>query len=350
MRIGSLFTGTGALDLAAQAVFGGEVVWHSDIKPAAVTFLEHRYPATPNIGDITLIDPRDVAPIDLLTFGWPCQPHSSAGKRLGEKDPRALFPEVLRLARHLRPRILLGENVARVISNGELRRVARTLAEIGYVGAWRCLTAGEVGAPHKRDRLFLVAVREDVEPPDLGPVRVAGAPSRLTLLKTPTANLGSNGGTQHPDKRKAGGHGPTLADEVEWLLPTPSASSYGTNQGGAAGRVGPVRESLNTMARNERFAADRWGRYSQAIARWEPIIGRPAPEPTAPSPVAGRKPVLAPAFVEWMMGLPAGWVTDVPGLARTQQLSMLGDGVVPQQAIAAYRGLFAELTQGERAA
>ena len=76
-------------------------------------------------------------------------------------------------------------------------------------------------------------------------------------------------------------------------------------------------------------AAGAWGDYAPAIRRWGRILGRPAPAPTEP----GRNgPRLSPRFVEWMMGLPAGHVTDVPGLARNAQLKALGNGVVPQQA------------------
>ncbi|MER5312724.1 hypothetical protein ABT034_33680 [Streptomyces sp. NPDC002773] len=70
--------------------------------------------------------------------------------------------------------------------------------------------------------------------------------SSSPLLKTPTANLAINGGSQHPDKRKAGGHGPTLADEVEHLLPTPTATPYGNNQSPSPGAA--VRPSLNSLA------------------------------------------------------------------------------------------------------
>lgn len=74
------------------------------------------------------------------------------------------------------------------------------------------------------------------------------------------------------------------------------------------------------------------GIYAAAIARWEALT-RPAPAPTEP----GRSgPRLSPAFVEWMQGLPAGWVTDLPGTSRNDQLKMLGNGVVPQCAAAAY--------------
>jgi DNA (cytosine-5)-methyltransferase 1 len=364
-RIGSLFTGYGGLDAAALALLGPEshVVWHSDIKPAACILLDRRDLGVPNLGDIHAINPGSVEPVDALTFGWPCQPHSSAGKRLGEADPRALWPEVARLVAGLRPRYLFGENVARVASNGELRRVVAALAELGYLGTYRTLRASDVGAPHRRDRLFLFAVRGDVADAGGGPVagaaalagggagpaglgaaepggRDLGAPD-LTLLPTPceTDRKGSNP-LNRPVKDD------DLPTRIARLLPTPSASSYGTNQGGAAGRVGPVRESLSTMAGNGHL--HRWGRYAAAVARWEALT-RPAPEPTQVSPRTG-KPQLAPAFVEWMMGLPAGWVTDVPGLSRNQQLSLLGDGVCPQQACAAFDELAGRMFHVEHAA
>ena len=80
----------------------------------------------------------------------------------------------------------------------------------------------------------------------------------------------------------------------------------------------------------------RWGVYAAAIARWEVLLGRPVPEPTQP----GRhgRPVLAPPFVEWLMGVPHGWVTDLE-LPRTAALRVLGNGVVPQQAAAAIQAL-----------
>ena len=79
-----------------------------------------------------------------------------------------------------------------------------------------------------------------------------------------------------------------------------------------------------------------WGAYGSAIARWEQILGRPAPRPTEPGRTGER---LSPAFVEFMMGLPEGWVTGVPGLSRSQQLHALGNGVVPRQCAMALRML-----------
>lgn len=137
------------------------------------------------------------------------------------------------------------------------------------------------------------------------------------LFKTPTANLGSNGSAQHPDKRKAGGHGPTLEDEVVFLL-----------------NVDPEAEHPDDGPHSP---ADWWGPFATAVYRWEVIQGTAAPVPIVRGPRGGIK--LSPKFAEWLMGLPDGWVTDVPGLDHKEQLARIGNGVVPQQAYEAFRFL-----------
>ena len=129
------------------------------------------------------------------------------------------------------------------------------------------------------------------------------------------------------------GHGASLSIEAQRLLPTPTCQDPNASGGGYNGQTNTTLTDATVRQPEE------WGRYAPAIRRWEALT-RPAPPPTQPS----RKgtPQLSPAFVEWMMGLPAGWVTDVPGLTRNQQLKALGNGVVPQQAGAAMRLLLAE--------
>lgn len=117
----------------------------------------------------------------------------------------------------------------------------------------------------------------------------------VQLLPTPGANLGYNGGPQHPDKRRAGGHSVSIEDAVHGL--------------------------------------DRWGAYAAAIHRHERMLGRPAPSPTEPG--RNGNPRLSARFAEWMMGLPDGWVTGVPGITRKEALKALGNGVVLLQAVAA---------------
>lgn len=333
----SYCTGYTGLEMAVRAVIGDfDVLSHSDIKPAANALLAYHYPDIPNLGDMRAIDYAGLDRADVMIGSWPCQPHSAAGKRLGEADPRDLWPEYLRAIDATRPAIFFGENVARITSNGELRRVVTSLAERGYVGAWRSVRASDVGACHRRDRMFIVAIDPAANTAGIG--RIEGWTEHARVQRRQDAALGSSG--VHLS-----------------LLPTPSASNYGTNQGGAAGRVGVVRESLDTMARKGRFL--RWGKYTDAIARHEQALGRLVPEPTQPSVRTG-KPQLSARFVEWMMMLPDGWVTDVPGLVdsprksvRNAQLSLLGDGVVPAQGAAAFRFLMTHLTTrftGEMAA
>ncbi len=87
----------------------------------------------------------------------------------------------------------------------------------------------------------------------------------------------------------------------------------------------------------DRRTVQRWGRYADAIARWEHITGQPAPTPALLNDADGPRP--APAFVEWLMGLPTGWVTDADGLTQNQQITALGNGVLPLHAAAAVTAL-----------
>ena len=147
---------------------------------------------------------------------------------------------------------------------------------------------------------------------------------RDALLCTPSASDGAGGKTS-----RSGGR----IDEP--LLPTPKAhdGEFGTPR--TTGR--PIEKSthLGTIASLEKTS--HWGKYAPAIARWEQIVG-PAPAPTEPN--KNGNPRLSAAFSEWLMGWPAGWVTDPDiGISRNDQLRILGNGVVVQQAIAALRYL-----------
>lgn len=118
------------------------------------------------------------------------------------------------------------------------------------------------------------------------------------------------------------------------LLPTPKASDGphgGPNQRDAAGRCYLPGQAVRL---DDRWVAADGTDYGPAVRRWEHITGRSAPCPTEPGTRGNRR--LSPAFVEWMMGLPAGWVTAVPGIPRKEQLKILGNGVVPHQAHHAY--------------
>jgi DNA (cytosine-5)-methyltransferase 1 len=118
------------------------------------------------------------------------------------------------------------------------------------------------------------------------------------------------------------------------LLPTPRASD-GT-KGSPHGSKGDLTLPSAALNLPHRQPPSPGGAYEPAILGWETILGRPAPQPTETG--TRGQPRLSARFVEWMMGLPAGWVTDLP-LTRAAQMRLLGNGVVPQQAIAAFLAL-----------
>jgi DNA (cytosine-5)-methyltransferase 1 len=124
------------------------------------------------------------------------------------------------------------------------------------------------------------------------------------------------------------GHGKSLSIEAQRLLPTPRASD-GPDPSSHARSWSSTDYNLHNVAREQ-----QWGQYAAAIARWEALT-RPAPPPTETGPKGN--PRLSDAFSEWLMGLPDGWVTDVPGITRNEALKALGNGVCPQQAAAALR-------------
>lgn len=355
MKSGSLFTGTAALDMAAAEVLGAEPAWFADLDPAAAALLAHHYPGVPNLGDITEADWDLVAllaPVDLVTGGWPCQPFSLAGKQKGADDDRALWPEVDRCLRALRPRYVLLENVPAVVTAGELERVATSLATLGYRFAWVCIPASAVGAPHRRERFFLLAAlgdtavcgRDDAPAPGrrrestwpVGGPGVAAADTAVPGLQGSFAPGSSSGAESetHPNAERNSG-----------------ASAPDADNCGRTARVQPQRahEDRDAQPWNELDGHRlEWAGYEPAIRRWESILGRPAPVPTIRGARGGR--VLNPELPEWMMGLPGGWITGVPGLSRAQQLKLAGNGVVPRQAVAAYRYLLGVLDEDARAA
>lgn len=160
MRVGSLFAGIGGFDLAAERV-GWEVAWQSEIDPYACKVLAKNFPLVPNLGDITTLDGTTAPPVDLLCGGFPCQDISLAGKGAGITGSRSgLWTHYARLIDETAPRWAVIENVSALRSRG-LDVVLGALDALGYDAEWHCLPAASVGAPHRRDRIWVVAHRRD---------------------------------------------------------------------------------------------------------------------------------------------------------------------------------------------
>lgn len=155
---GSLFAGIGGIDLGLERA-GWTGRWQVEYDPYCTRVLAKHWPDVQRYGDITTVDWSGVERVDLLAGGFPCQPVSAAGRRLAQDDARWLWPEFLRAIRALRPSYVLVENVPGLLSAG-FGEVLGDLAESGYDADWDCIPAAVVGAPHLRDRIFVVAYAE----------------------------------------------------------------------------------------------------------------------------------------------------------------------------------------------
>lgn len=499
LKLGSLFSGWGGLDLAIVAAFEAwfgcrvETVWVSDIEPGPRKVLALRWPNVPNLGDITTVRWAQVERVEIVGGGSPCQDISQAGRMAGMREGTRsnLWVEMREAIRVLEPTFVIWENVNAALSTtaasamesdprllGDhpagvpaLRaagRVLGDLATLGFDAEWVSLAASDVGAPHRRKRVFVAAAHpgrlrrltraglrpngpgwlgrgrsgdharqaapvtllptpltsdtQNPAPADLrrgtpqlraisslsptpratdgtkggpnqrgskGDLMLPSAVSRL--LPTPTATQSGNTAENHlrkkPGRRTVTDLGILIEEGLiatgGQLLPTPTASdgertsaSYARGNPTLAGALLPTpraarggsstetRDLLlptpsvaDSMGGHLRRGGDRadelllkgiavaqaWGPYTQAIARWEEIVG-PAPSPTVTSdtylamrkrrlergdrrPVGMRgslRPVLKlnPAFAEWMMGAPRGWFTDIPNITYNEALRM----------------------------
>ena len=411
LRIGSLCTGYGGLDMAVMDVLDATVAWHCQYDPDdrhqyAARILEHHWPNVPNHGDITAIDWTQVEPIDVLTAGFPCQDLSYAGRGAGIKEGTrsGLWYAVARAVGALRPRLVVLENVRAIVARRPgLDVVLASLAELGFDAEWTCVRASDVGAPHLRERWFLLAWPADTAGPRLegaglrgraaerggaaadadderehGRRGPGGQPQRH--LAGPDRDAADAQGERHGNARTQSERGISAAaltgspanaagiragEPADEALPDAEGRKARLVPGGRGERVAADADLGGLHARPHpsgrgplgRDAADRggapgvsWGPYGPAVARWERILGRPAPRPVDDR---GR---LDPRFVEFMMGLSAGHVCDVPaplgmtpaGL-RNARWKALGNGVVPQQAAYVLRILL-DRARGEVAA
>jgi len=170
MKHGSLFSGIGGFDLAAEWM-GWENVFHCEWNEFGQKVLHHYWPKAIQYNDITKTDfTIHRGKIDILTGGFPCQPYSSAGKRKGKEDERHLWPQMLRAIREIQPRWVVGENVLGLVNwNGGLvfHEVQTDLEAAGYEVWPYVLPAVSVDAPHRRDRVWFVAYRNDTRNPTL---------------------------------------------------------------------------------------------------------------------------------------------------------------------------------------
>ena len=337
MRVGSLCTGYGGLEMGLKAAFGEiDLRFVSDIDKNASTLLAHHHPDTPNLGDLTTVNWEQQDQIDVLTAGYPCQPFSVAGKRKGTQDDRAIFSFISNAVSVLRPRYLFFENVAGHLTIGGAGVIAE-LTRLRYNCRWGIIRASETGAAHQRKRLFIWCETKDTnsyrecETQTGQGRRRQVRPSRPVGQVISDTTFSDGTDTKQPSMDKAARSTAESRKPVSEITTYPSSKRHGRRQD--ARTMGSFNGEMETETRRQRTRqqlkyrsskAFNWRQYETAIRRWETVINRPAPIPVDDKGVN-------PVFVEWFMGLPEGHVTGL-GLSRSAELKMLGNGVVPQQA------------------
>lgn len=387
MKIGSLFSGYGGLDIAVESFFHARTVWHAEFENAPSKVLAHHWPGVPNHHDVSVVDWSAVEPVDIITGGFPCQDVSMAGKRAGmvEGTRSNLWGAMRTAIETIRPQYAVIENVRGLLSataqsdsdleqrpgfmgdepNVNLRALGRVLGDlvdIGFNAEWYGLRAADIGAPHGRYRVFILATNTDSREP-------AGIRAMQGLWRRPdtrpdmqlqdrnqtAANTEHDGQSASPVRGSDGttAQERTRTGRIEEIHDGQPAGGHSVD--GRSGHLQspettphPDRASIKAFGRRPRAWNDgrqqsvvdsgtntQWGAYEPAIRRWERVLGRTAPAPTELS--AKGKPQLSPVFVEWMMGLNPGHVTSIDGISRANQLKMLGNGVVPQQAYESLR-------------
>jgi DNA (cytosine-5)-methyltransferase 1 len=181
LKVGSLFSGYGGLDLAVLKVLDAEVAWHCEWDDAPGRILEKHFPGIPNFKDVSKVDFTQVEKVDMLTGGFPCQDLSLAGKRAGLKEGTrsGLWHEFARAIEELKPRLVVIENVRGLLTakadNGmeyspeiladfgaepvftAMQAVLGSLTELGYDAKWTGVRASDAGAAHQRFRIFIIA-------------------------------------------------------------------------------------------------------------------------------------------------------------------------------------------------
>lgn len=366
--VGSLFSGCAGMDLGFELA-GFETKWFAETDKYCNLILNKNYPGVPNLGDVNSVEPE---PVDVLIGGFPCQPVSQAGKKKGEEDERWLWPGFNRTIRNLQPKIVVVENVSGLRRRG-LDTVLGDLAEGGYNAKWFSLRSSDIGAPHRRERVFIIAdsssrrARRDtgavLSEKESGWREQDGINSSESHTASPAhtdeeyvhrqLEGGERRGSEFADGASTDsiGRRRTQCDEeignLQFSVENSNTSTNSTSEG-SQGRQSETGSKLstgclttddyskrltseweqNTKWKNklgdesDRFASERqeWGNYTEAIRRWE-LIFEPVPPPLT------NAERLSPNFVEWMMGFPQEWTE---GVSKTQRLKMLGNSVQVQ--------------------
>lgn len=355
VRCLSLCSGIGGLELGIDAALGGRlrVVGYVEREAfAAATLLarmetEALEPAPVWAGNLEDCDytPFD-GNVDLICAGFPCQPWSSAGKRKGTADKRWIWPGIVSVIREVRPRWVFLENVPGLVSGGGLGPVLGDLAVLGYDAEWDRIAAGDVGAPHRRQRVFILGKLAD------GNGGRRGQRERAACRREPDPERG--------ESRLADDHGGRCGQRAGGAEPEPARRRAAREPTGGNGIVADARRQHSNelpapgrQSTEQQLGANGAGLADPNRIKRRSISGRPDTEPDGRHNGRGGGTIFPPGPSDRDMW--AGLLLEAPqaqpaickladGAAdwldsRTDRLRALGNAVVPLQAAVALRTL-----------
>ena len=324
-----LFHGIGGFALGAYwAGMKFEHHYCSDIEPWCQELYAKRFPDSIQLGDITKIDAKDLPAGDwIITGGFPCQDISIAGKGAGIHGERSgLWFEYWRLIRDLRPRFAIMENVGMLVHRG-LREVLGSLAEIGYDAEWQDIRASDVGAPHRRERIWIVAYARNTRDNRFG-MRINRERAKKNTERIKGIKFSEKGQTvAHAQSERCGETGTDCERSQERITDggdVPDATSDGLE------RKKPERKSWEHNGLFTKRCCELSNTKNAGAMRRE----RPQKNADGQIRERGRDG----NFQWWSTEPDVGRVAHgIP--ARVDRLKCLGNAVVPQQAYPIFRAL-----------
>ena len=347
---GSLFSGIGGFDLAAHWM-GWDNVFNCEVDPFCRGVLRHYFPKAISYGDIKEADFRvHRGRIDILTGGFPCQPFSIAGKRLGKADERHLWPYMLRAVQQIRPRWVVAENVRGLLSWNEglvFEEVHADLEAAGYEVQAFVLPAAGINAPHQRQRVWFIAhavsigggARNGPEADPAGREAQKHGTGRQPLRdKDPAAGraraaanaaelrCGPRGGNRQRGRVQADQWPPPQV-QPQWQVGQrgPGATGPTIANPGGTGRQGPAaiggagRQETSSRPGTGLPPRHGWGKDWDDFPQAEPVI------------CFGDDGLPAPLDLESIF---KGTAAELTGISfprwRTESIKALGNAIVPQ--------------------
>lgn len=323
LNVLDIFSGIGGFSIGLEAI-GMQTVAFCEINPFCQKILKKHWPSVPIFSDITTINKEDLKallPIDIIAGGFPCQDISVAGKQQGIEAKRSgLWKEFARLIDEIRPKYAIIENVANLRSKG-LIAVLQDLWEIGYDAEWHCIPASAFGAPHRRDRIWIIAHpacigkvglsvgKEETESTPGDCCKNAPDPDCKRCYSgeynKQRGYLPDNENRQHSETQQEWNIGESWTSEICKVLP--DTDQQGLQGCGRFKEISPIcsQEQISMYYCSRGFK--QWGKEPLEVPRL-------------------KDERLNPDWVEWLMGYPISW-TD--GGSRRERLMALGNSVVP---------------------